>query len=238
MAIYFIADQHFGIPGENEEKIDKFSKFIDYIKGCEALFIVGDLFDFYFEYKTQIPKVHFNVLNILSSLRKSGTEIHYIVGNHDFWVGDFLTKELGIKVYKNPIQLTLQGKNIFIAHGNEIIGFDFARWLLRNKFSIFLFYHLHPDIAQFLAILVSRASSMLSRRKRISWRKLYTLGKEKFNSGTDMVILAHIHSPRVLHWRGKKFILLGDWIKYFSYGKLEGSEFKLYFWPACHSSGG
>lgn len=230
MSIYFIADQHFGIHGETNKKFNKFVDFIEHIKGSEALFIVGDLFDFYFEYKSHFPKRHFNVLAKLKELKNSGTEIHYIVGNHDFWVGDFFTKELDIKVYKNPIQFILQGKNVFIAHGNEIMGPDPVKWLLRNKISIYLFSHLHPDFAQLLGSLVSRTSSVFSNKQKIRWKTLYKFREEKFNSGTDIVILAHIHSPKILELNGKKFVILGDWIKNFSYGKLENGEFKLCLW--------
>ena len=230
MAVYFIADQHFGIYGETPDKFRKFSQFIEHIKSTDILFIVGDLFDFYFEHKKHRPKRYPNILNKLNELKKKGTKIHYIVGNHDFWVGDSFTKELGIKVYKKPIQLTLQDKNVFIAHGDDINGNDPIKQLLRNKLAIELFSYLSPGIAQVIGSLVSRISGKFSGKKMIRWKLLYDLGKGKFSEGTDIVVLAHIHSPKFLDYNGKKFVILGDWIKHFTYGKLENGKFKLCSW--------
>ncbi len=225
--IYFVSDHHFKGNHREEEKLHRFLEFIEHIKGCEALFIVGDFFDFYFEYKTQIPKAYFIILNALWELRKSGTQIHYIVGNHDFWTGDFFTKQLGAQVYKKPLNLTLQGRKVFIAHGNEFSRFDPARWVLRNKLTIFLFHLIHPDIAWLIGRWVSKLSSKTG--KAIRWEKLYDIAEQKFNAGFDAVIFGHIHFPKhiKLKVKSKDFLLLGDWIRYFSYGKLELGKLKL-----------
>ncbi len=225
--IYFVSDHHFSRTIKEEEKIRKFFEFIEHIKGCEALFIVGDFFDFYFEYKTQIPKSYFSVLNALWELKKSGTQIHYIVGNHDFWIGDFFTKQLGAQVYKKPLELTLQGRKFFIAHGDGLSKFDITRWILRNKFTIFLFHWIHPDIAWLIGRLTSKLSSKTG--KVVKWEKLYDIAEQKFDIGFDAVIFGHIHIPKHIH-NNKDFLLLGDWIKYFSYGKLECGKLKLFEW--------
>ncbi|MCK4353137.1 UDP-2,3-diacylglucosamine diphosphatase [candidate division WOR-3 bacterium] len=255
MAIYFISDHHFGERGEKKEKLYKFLEFMDYItrlpgvgpispppavrragsqggqkEKCEALFILGDLFDFYFEYKTQIPKAYFDILYALNSLKKSGVSIYYMVGNHDFWIGDFFAQKLGIKVYKKPISLMLQGKKVFIAHGDEFSSFDPLRFILRNKLSIFFFYWLHPDIARKIGRLVSRISRKSSSREKTKSQKLYKFGIQKFKEGFDAVIFGHIHSPEHLRYGNKDFLLLGDWIHHFSYGKLTNGKFKLCFW--------
>ena len=223
--IYFVSDHHFSGSRREEEKVRKFLEFIEHIKGCEALFIVGDFFDFYFEYKTQIPKPYFSILNALWELKKSGTQIHYIIGNHDFWIGDFFTKQLGISVYKKPIELTLQGRKVFIAHGNEFSRFDPLRWLLRNKLSIFLFYWIHPDIAWLIGRWVSKVSSKTGGI--IRWEKLYDIAKQKFDAGFDAVIFGHIHFPKHISCGNTDFLLLGDWIRHFSHGKLELGKLKI-----------
>ncbi len=241
--IYFVSDHHFGRTGREDParagatkptkgaptkeatKLHKFLEFIEHIKGCEALFIVGDFFDFYFEYKTQIPKAYFPILNALWELKKSGTQIHYIVGNHDFWIGDFFTKQLGARVYKKPLELTLQGRKVFIAHGNEFSRFDPTKWILRNKLSIFLFHWIHPDIAWLIGRWVSNLSSKTGTA--VKWEKLYDIAEQKFDAGFDAVIFGHIHFPKHIKHQNKDFLLLGDWIRYFSYGKLELGKFKL-----------
>ncbi|MDI6839793.1 MAG: UDP-2,3-diacylglucosamine diphosphatase [bacterium] len=231
MPVYFISDQHFEEADSESTKLCKFLEFIEYIKGkCDSLFIVGDLFDFYFEYKTQIPKVYFNILCALSSLRKTGVKIYYIIGNHDFWVGDFFTKELNISVYKKPVELMLQGKRVFIAHGDEIYSFDLMRFVLRNRLSNFIFYWLHPDIGRNIARLIARISRKLSNKETMRWKYLYKFACQKFEQGFDAVILGHIHLPKHISYKNKQFLMLGDWKHHFSYGKLIDGEFKLYFW--------
>lgn len=232
MAIYFVSDHHFeGTPNESK-KLRIFLDFIEYIKGCDSLFIVGDFFDFYFEYKTQIPKAYFELLTALRMLKEGGTKIYYIVGNHDYWVDDFFTNTLGIEVYKNPLELTVQNRKILLAHGDEFLSFSPIRWLLRNKLSIFLFYWLHPDIAQAIGRLVSRLSTKTS--KGIKWNRLYNVAKQKFSLGFDAVIFGHIHTPKHIRIQGlkgsKDFILLGDWINHFTYGKLVNGKFILLKW--------
>jgi UDP-2,3-diacylglucosamine hydrolase len=258
--IYFVSDHHFGEKPGEDEKVRKFIEFTEHIKGCEALFIAGDFFDFYFEYKTQIPKAHFNVLGALQTLRRSGTKIHYITGNHDFWIGDFFTKTLGIEVHKGPQELTLQGRRVFIGHGDEFTKFNPLRWVLRNRLNIFLFYWIHPDIAHTIGRLVS-ALSARKTRATVKWDELYVVGKQKFELGFDAVIFGHIHMPKHVHestptqsettlsgnlpaasdTRGpvlgkgctdtdRDFLLLGDWINHFSYAKLLHGRFSLLMW--------
>jgi len=162
--------------------------------------------------------------------------MHYIVGNHDFWIGNFFTKTLGIKVYKEPITLTIQGKKTFLAHGDELFPYDPIRFVLRNKINIFLFSLLRPYIGLRIARLVSRISRKFSAKKTIKWKKLYKIACQKLDEGYDAVILGHIHSPRHLKYKKKEFLLIGDWIRNFSYGKLEDGKFKLCFWEQSESS--
>ncbi|MBI4721924.1 MAG: UDP-2,3-diacylglucosamine diphosphatase [Candidatus Stahlbacteria bacterium] len=250
MAVYFISDAHFGDKSAQQEKdkVNKFIDFIEHIKGCETLFIVGDLFDFYFEYHTQIPKSHFAILNILSSLRCSGTKIYYLVGNHDYWVGELFTQTLGIEVCKKPLELTIQDRKLFIAHGDELSKFDPMRWLLKNKIAISLFYCLHPDLAYLIGRWVSKLSA--KTHKVFSFDKLYEIVNQKFANGFDAIIFGHIHSPkhiqsdvrcqmsrvgagpltRTTDVRKQDFLLIGDWVKHFTYIQLQDGEFKLLQW--------
>lgn len=228
MSVYFISDQHLGESKNEDEKKYRLTSFLDKIKGnCDALFIVGDLFDFYFEYKTQIRKEYYDVIFKLHELRKAGAEICYITGNHDFWVGDFFN-QIGIKVYKEPLDITLQGRRLFIAHGDDCLYFDPLRIILRNKLSIFLFYLIHPDIAVLIGRLVSRLSKSIER-SNTGWKKLLSFARGKFKEGFSDVIFGHIHKPIYLENKGKTFLLLGDWITHFSYGKLDGGKLSLHF---------
>jgi len=228
MSVYFISDQHLGESKNEDKKKRLLVSFLDGIKGnCDALFIVGDLFDFYFEYKTQIRKEYYDVISKLDELRKAGTEIYYLTGNHDFWAGDFFN-QIGVKVHKKPLDITVQGRRLFIAHGDDCLRFDPLRIILRNKLSIFLFYLIHPDIAVRIGRLVSRLSRKFERENS-KWKKLFAFAKEKFKEGFSCAIFGHLHQPIYLENDENTFLLLGDWITHFSYGKLERGKLSLHF---------
>lgn len=232
--VYFISDNHFGDGVNEKQKIEKLTSFFEYLRGARpsrqsALFIVGDLFDFYFEHKHVIPKKHLYIISKLRELRESGVEIHYFAGNHDFWIGSSF-KEMGIKIYKEPAILEIQGKKIFISHGDEFTNSWFFRFILRNRVFIFLFYLIHPDMAYKIGVFVSRLSRKSVGKNIMIWKTLRKVTREKFKKGFDIVIFGHIHSPKYIKENGKVFILLGDWETHFSYGKLEDGKIILDYW--------
>jgi len=228
--IYFISDQHLGREKNEDKKIEKLFSFFDYIAPtASALYIVGDFFDFYFEYKTQIPKKYYEVFRRLSCLTEKHVQVHYFTGNHDFWLGRFF-ESIGISVHKSSERVLLQGKRVYIAHGSEMISFDPMNLVLRNRVAIALFYLLHPDLAYKIASFVSRISRMNSKKKTIRWRKLYDIAGKILQGDIDAVILGHIHIPIHRKLDGKDFILLGDWVKYFSYAVMRKGKLSLYYW--------
>lgn len=241
MATYFISDQHFGAQDKTKEKLklDNFSRFIDHIKGCDALFIVGDLFSFFFEYKDYIPQKYLPVLNKLTWLRESGTKIYYIVGNHDFWVGKRLSERFGITVYKEAQSISVYRKKIFITHGDEFIGKNILfRYILRSEISIFLFSSLPPVLGYSIGSFVNKLTAALSHRRwanplagQKALKKVLKIGNKKLSEGFDIVVFSHIHIPKWIRSNNKDFVLLGDWVRHFSYAKLEdGKPFGLYLW--------
>lgn len=238
MAVYFMSDQHFGKNEKELEdlKFEKFVKFIDSIRGSESLFIVGDLFSFFFEYGTYIPKEYQRIVTTLTNLKNSGTEIYYIVGNHDFWVGSYFSSS-GITTFKKAQSLSIQGKKVFISHGDEFVGRNFLfRYVLRNKIVILVFSLIPPKTGYFIGNMVNKITSMLSHRKwgKISgntlWKRVNRIGIKKLSDGFDVVIFSHIHIPHWIRYKNKDFVVIGDWIRHFSYGKLENGEFKLCIW--------
>ena len=119
--IYFITDLHLGIPTleDSHQRELKMLRFLDSIKDdAEAIFFMGDLFDFWFEYKTVIPRGYVRLLGKLSQLIDSGIPIHLFAGNHDLWTFDYLQKEVGIQVHREPMTMTLKGKTFFLVHGD------------------------------------------------------------------------------------------------------------------------
>lgn len=241
--IYFISDAHLGAEEKEKEKIKekKLASFLDKIKeDGEFLYILGDMFEFWFEYKNLIPKDHFTVLGKLRSLVDSGIKVSYVVGNHDFWLGDFLTKQIGIEIFKDSIEVNHQGKRIFLAHGDGLakgdLGYRILKRILRNRVNIFLYRQLPPDISYPLAKFVAGKSRTQADRKEASYLEDYrNFAQEKIKQGFDAVILAHTHIPTLENLRANStdsaergvYLNIGDWFKHFTYGKLMEGKFSL-----------
>ena len=150
--IFFISDVHLGLHDKEREKQKEqhLLSFLSSIENtAEQLFIIGDLFDYWFEYKYVIPRGYHHTISKLGNLVEKGIHIHYIAGNHDFWLQDFFPKELGIPVYKEPFGITLHGKKFYFHHGDGLAlrdtGYRILKKILRSKINIFLYSFLHPD---------------------------------------------------------------------------------------------
>ncbi len=255
-AIYFISDAHLGAEEKEKEKIkeEKLVSFLDRIKAdAESLYILGDMFEFWFEYKNLIPKDHFKVLSQLRALVDSGIKTSYVVGNHDFWLGDFLTEQIGVKIFKDPIEVTLQGKRIFTAHGDGLakkdFGYKILKKILRNRVNIFLYRQIPPNISYPVAKFVAGKSRSQADRREASYLEDYrNFAYEKIRQGFDAVILAHTHIPILENLsensalrqaqggegsrtaessHGGIYLNIGDWFKHFTYGKLMEGKFYL-----------
>jgi UDP-2,3-diacylglucosamine hydrolase len=237
---YFISDAHLGAGSQLEESLkeQKLISFFKYIQGSENhLFIVGDFFDVWFEYRHAIPNYYFRVLKELSNLRDTGTEIDFITGNHDGWVNQFLNTSLDIRTHQKPIDLTLYDKKIYLAHGHGLLpkklGDRLLKKMLEHPFNIFLYRLIPPDIGLPLAKNFSRLSRKAGGMKinpedAKGW--YIEFAKSLLCNGYDAVILGHTHAARILDLEGGQYINLGDWITHFSYAKLENNEFTLNFW--------
>ena len=152
--IYFASDQHFGIPDAERSKLreKKFISWLDEVKvDAKAIFLLGDLFDFWFEYKHAIPKDQHEVLFMLSDLINQGIPIDYISGNHDFWMGDFFTDEIGVTIHKDYFDFEYNNLKLHLIHGDGLAkadgGYRFLKKILRNRFNIWLYKKLPPDWA-------------------------------------------------------------------------------------------
>jgi UDP-2,3-diacylglucosamine hydrolase len=234
-SVFFLSDAHLGAETEEREKLkeEKLIRFLDKVKEeGEFLYLVGDLFEFWFEYKNVIPKDHFGVLNKLKELTDCSIKIKYVVGNHDFWLGDFLPQKIDIPIFKQPIEETHQGKRIFITHGDGLakrdVGYRILKRILRNRVNIFLYRQVPPDISYPLAKFVARRSRKTVEKRETGYLEEYEeFAAQKIKQGFDAVILAHTHVP-VLRDLGKGVYLnLGDWFENFTYGRLYEGKFLL-----------
>lgn len=237
--IYFISDCHFGLQDKRQEREKEFRlfSFFDRIKDdTEELFILGDLFDYWFEYRNVIPKGFHRILTRLENLTDNGIAVHLLVGNHDFWLGKHFTEETGVHVYYEPVSLTLNGKRFYLHHGDglndEDKGYRILRSILRNKVNIFLYRLLHPDIG----IGLARRSSMTSRKNHsdnghvLEQDALRTFAAKKISDGYDYVIMGHDHAPEQLTVDNRQYINLGDWITHNTYAVFDGKDVTLKTW--------
>jgi len=239
--IYFASDQHFGAPTvEKSLKREKhFVHWLDTIKNdAEALFLLGDLFDFWFEYKHVVPKGFVRVLGKLAELKDAGVVIHFFVGNHDLWMVDYFETELNIPIYREPTEFILQGKTFLLGHGDGLgpgdKGYKFLKKIFTNSVNNWLFRWIHPDVGLGFAKYLSMENKAISGEDDI-----YFLGEDKeylilfckdvlLQKHYDYFIFGHRHLPMILDLPSKsKYVNTGDWITYFTYGVLEDGVFEL-----------
>lgn len=239
--IYFASDQHFGAPTAElsfpREK--KFVAWLDEIKeDAEALFLLGDLFDFWFEYKTVVPRGFVRVLGKLAEIRDSGIAIYFFVGNHDLWMSDYFEKELNIPVYHTTKEFTYNEKSFLIGHGDGLgpgdKGYKRMKKVFKNPLSLWLFRWLHPDLGVKLAQYLSVKNKLISGDEDVRF-----LGEEnewlvqyaKYKLQTkhyDYFIFGHRHLPmQIPVGENAMYVNLGDWISYFTYGVFDGNTFEI-----------
>lgn len=236
--VYCIADAHLGIGNVEEEKKKKRNliAFLDKVKKEKAdLIIAGDLFDFYFEYQSVIPRKYFDILAKLKEIIQAGVNVWFVTGNHDFWVGPFLEEDIGMRVYRKILKFKFFNRKIFLAHGDGLGKFDLGHLLLqlflRQPLNIFLFSLLHPNLAYALGRWVSKLSRQKSSNRNFTLKghPLKRFARNMWEKGFDAVILGHIHYPYLEQKNGKVFAIIGDWIENFSYIRLSKNGISLHY---------
>lgn len=237
--IYFASDFHLGIPDhasslEREKKIVRWLSSIQH--DAKQIFLVGDLFDFWFEYKHVVPRGYTRLLGKLAELRDAGIDIQVFTGNHDLWMFGYFQEELGIPVHHNAIQFEVNGKKFFVGHGDGIgpgdTGFKFMKKVFTNPVAQWLYGLLHPYIAFRLAHYFSYNSRMLNEEETFlgadkEWQVIYAkekLQKEHF----DYFLFGHRHIVLELPLNERStFINLGDWVRHFTYAEFDGTQCKI-----------
>ncbi|MCK4753865.1 MAG: UDP-2,3-diacylglucosamine diphosphatase [Calditrichia bacterium] len=234
---YFISDVHLGEQPEHLEKV-RVKQFVEFLreieKSASSVFFVGDLFDFWFEYKYVIPKKHFAIIHQLARMREKNIKITYLAGNHDFWLGSFFDRELGIQTLNDEWTGEIEGKRFFLYHGDGIAkkdsGYRLLKKILRNPVSIKLYRWIHPDLGIPFARFASGSSRQYTNRIDLKDHSDYIdFARKRFEEGYDYVIMGHRHNPYEHEENGKKYINLGDWLDYFSYAVFDGIDLKIKF---------
>ncbi|MBN1755260.1 UDP-2,3-diacylglucosamine diphosphatase [bacterium] len=241
--IYFLSDAHLGAQdpsteAKKEQKLLQFFKLIQ--EDADILFLVGDIFDFWFEYFRTIPNRYFKVLKALSTLVESGTRVYFIGGNHDLWGGDYLQREVGLIIPEDPLIIELYNKKFYLSHGDGILKsnwhyYYFTRPMLKSKITRFVFKMLHPDLGILLGQLVSNRRRLYNHKRYPDVEKAYQdFALNLLKSGLDYVILAHIHQPALLTEGNKAYLNSGNWYRHFSYGVYENGQLELKYFKGPH----
>lgn len=248
MATYFVSDVHLGLgpPEEEKAKEDRLLAFLHAVRpGAERLVIAGDLFDFWFEYKTVIPKGFHRTLAVLQEYTDGGIEVHYLAGNHDFWMGDFFRHELGMVLHREPFELRIDNKRVYLHHGDGLarndLGYRIIKPVLRNRLNIWLYRWLHPDIGVRLARGSSRSSRDYSSQKHYGEDSgMVELAAAKIREGMDIVVMGHRHIPKLEKIAGGTYVNLGDWITHNTYAEMADGVIALRIWNSSseHSTHG
>lgn len=239
--IYFLSDFHLGAPDHasslQREKI--IVRFLEEIKhDAEEIFIVGDMFDFWYEYRKVVPKGYVRLLGKLAELTDNGIPMHFFVGNHDMWMRDYFQHELNIPVYYEPMEFERNGKRFLIGHGDGLgpgdHGYKRLKKIFRNPACKWLFGILPPVMGVGLANFLSRrsraqtgASEEVFLGEDREWLINYSQQKLK-EKNFDFFVFGHRHLP--IDYRltnDSRYINLGDWIRYFTYAVFDGQEMKL-----------
>jgi UDP-2,3-diacylglucosamine hydrolase len=241
--VYFLSDAHLGsrgIPhGRTQER--RLVNFLDSIKyNAAAVYLLGDMFDFWYEFKLVVPKGYTRFLGKISELTDMGVEVHFFIGNHDIWCGDYLEKECGMILHRQPYTCEIYGKEFFLAHGDglgdEDRKFRFLRSLFRNKFLQCMFSALHPRWSVDLGLEWAKHS----RLKREDGKEPPYMGENKeylvrysksylhTHPNINFFIFGHRHIELDLMLsRTARIIILGDWIRQFTYVEFDGQQLSM-----------
>ena len=239
--IYFLSDFHLGAPDptsslQREKMIVQFLEEIRH--DASVIFIVGDMFDFWYEYRKVVPKGHVRLLGKLAELTDAGISIHFFVGNHDMWMKDYLMSELNIQTYFEPTSFEYSGTKFLIGHGDGLgpgdTGYKMLKKVFRNPFCQWAFGILPPYMGMGLANYFSRKSREATGKheevflgEENEW--LITYAKQILKSTHyDYFIFGHRHLPIDFQLTGRsRYINLGDWIRYFTYAVFDGQHLTL-----------
>lgn len=237
---YFASDFHLGTPNlkASQERERKIVSWLDSIKEeAQVIFLVGDIFDFWFEYKYTIPKGFIRFQGKLAELADSGIEVYFFTGNHDMWMFDYFKAELGIRIFRNDILLTLDEKKIYLGHGDGLGPGDHTYKFLKKFFASpicqWMFRWLHPNVGFWIATSwskESRASNAINDAKYFGeneWLLQYSKSiHDRFKA--DYYVFGHRHYVMELPVDENSLLInLGDWLHNFTFGEFFNGKFRI-----------
>ncbi len=241
MKTYFVSDLHLGTPNYQDsltrEKL--FVTFLDEIKNeTKQIFFLGDMFDYWYEYKYCVPRGFVRFLGKMAELTDNGIEIHFFTGNHDIWIFDYLPQETGIILHREPLCTEISGKKFYLAHGDGLGPYDKSFKIMKkfftNRVAQWFYSKIHPNISMGFA----HRWSQERRKKKNKSPKLQFLGEEEWliiysrkiltQQHFDYFVFGHRHVPSFYKLSEKSFYInVGDWLKHFTFAVFDGEEMEL-----------
>jgi UDP-2,3-diacylglucosamine hydrolase len=241
--IYFISDLHLGSPDykTSRKRELEFVKWLELAKTeADEVFLVGDVFDFWFEYNRAVPKGHIRCLAKIAELTDKGIPVHWFTGNHDMWIFDYLPTEIGVTIHRSPIERTWDNRTFLIGHGDGLGPGDhfykFLKLFFASKFCQWAFARLHPNFGIWLASSLSGYSRKKGTNKdhvfhgESEW--LFQYCKQMLTTKSyHGFIFGHRHLPGEMKLNAEvSYFNLGDWLHHFTYGVLENGNFSIKTW--------
>jgi len=246
--LYFASDFHLGIP-DNKKSLIREKMLVSWLDkistDASEIFLMGDVFDFWFEYKFVVPKGYVRLLGKIAEITDSGVPVHLFRGNHDIWAFNYLNDELNVQLHRKPVVREFDGKKIFLAHGDGLGLGDHGYKLLKRVFEFkpnqFLFKWLHPDLGSRMGIYFSR-KSRLAHFSREGKNDNISIHNEEMlihfaeteaivNPEIDYFIFGHRHIPIIQNVSDNaEIVILGDWLTHFSYGVFEDGKMRIEYY--------
>ena len=239
--IYFASDFHLGVPN-HAESLDREKKIVSWLesirKDAHSIYLLGDIFDFWFEYAHSIPKGFVRLQGKLAELRDSGILIYFFTGNHDMWMFDYFPTELGIPIYREPILLNIGNQKLIVGHGDGLgsgeTSYKILKWFFNSKTCQWLFARLHPNLGMSIAKYWSRQSRINNTKVEEKFRgeeKEYLFvwcRDQEQKAHHDFYILGHRHLPLDLKvGSSSRYINIGEWVHHTTFCVYDGSNAEL-----------
>lgn len=230
--VYFTSDHHFGAGPDQPARVDRFVRWLDGLQDASRIYLLGDVFDFWLDYPTYMPKLHMEVLYALSRRRDAGVELVFVGGNHDVWCEDFFAGTLGVPALASGSVVEHQGQRLRLHHGDGLLSGDRAyrvfRAVVRHPVPVFLAKAVHPELLHAFADWLSRNSRRRYRGSEAEIReRIDHFAAAHPQRDCDHLVVGHIHLPVRIDYDGWSFTCLGDWVKHFTAARLRDGELEL-----------
>lgn len=243
--LYFASDFHLGIP-DSKSSLVREKKLVNWLDAVSPdateIFLMGDIFDFWFEYKFVVPKGYVRLLGKIAEITDNGTPVHLFRGNHDVWAFNYLYDELKVQLHRKPVIREVEGKKLFLAHGDGLgpgdNGYKFLKKVFEFKPNQFLFRWLHPDLGSRMGLYFSKKSRLANLAKEGKSENKSIHHEERLihfaeseaaeNPELDFFIFGHRHIPMIRKVSDTaEVVILGDWLTHFSYGVFEDGKMRI-----------